>query len=78
MPGNTAASIAIIRFDDPAIHDPSSRRPAHEAETGHQRRIVAAVVEPRDGLIGGIADHERDARLRSGGTSRDSAASAAT
>ena len=28
---------------------------------GHQRRVVAGIVEPCDVLIGGVADHQRDA-----------------
>ena len=28
---------------------------------GHQRRVVAGVIEPGDVLIGGVADHQRDA-----------------
>ena len=38
-----------------------------EKRIGHQHRIVAGVVEPGDVLIGGIADHQRDALLRRGG-----------
>ena len=33
---------------------------------GHQRRIVAGIVEPGDVLIGGIADHQRDALFGGG------------
>ena len=45
----------------------ADQREAERGERlGHQRRIVAGIVEPRHVLIGGVADYQRDA-LFSGG-----------
>ena len=34
---------------------------------GHQRGVVAGIVEPGDVLIGRVADHQRDALFSGGG-----------
>ena len=46
----------------------ADQREAERGERlGHQRRIVAGIVEPRHVLIGGVADYQCDALFGGGG-----------
>ena len=51
----------FIEIELGAVADQGEAEPTQRL--GHQRRVVAGIVEPGDVLIGGIADHQRDPLL---------------